>query len=142
MILTTVFVNEAAFFHVQSGFPCGQVHSSNRTIQMAGHSPLIRIHRIICYPASARQDHNGLQDFFSSRNPELETFLALEDSYTQPDYFLIALHTEEDDLFYHRHLQAIVVLTEASWQAPYSIQVESMSDFQHTTADQDADAFL
>ena len=75
--------------------------------------------------------------FFSPRNPELKTFQALEDSYTQSDYFLIALHSEKGDLFNPRHLQAIVDLTEASWQAPYSIRVESLSNFQHTTAVED-----
>ena len=75
--------------------------------------------------------------FFSPKNPELGTFQALEDSYTQSDYFLIALHTGKGDLFNPRHLRAIVELTEASWQAPYSIRVESMSNFQHTTADED-----
>jgi uncharacterized protein len=75
--------------------------------------------------------------FFNAENPELRAFEALETTYTQADYYLIALHTEDGDLFNARHLQAIVELTEASWQTPYSIRVDSLSNFQHTTAVED-----
>ena len=75
--------------------------------------------------------------FFNEDNPELQAFESLETTYTKADYFLIAVHTQDGDLFNPRHLQAIVELTEASWQAPYSIRVDSPSNFQHTTAEED-----
>jgi predicted RND superfamily exporter protein len=75
--------------------------------------------------------------FFSPENPQLLAFEALENTYTKQDNLMFVLSVEEGDLFQPQHLAAIEWLTEQAWQMPYSTRVDSISNFQHTSADGD-----
>ena len=72
--------------------------------------------------------------FFSSENPQLKAFEDLERTYTQDDNVFILLHPKDGEVFTPRTLEAVRDLTEQAWQVPYSIRVDSITNFQHTAA--------
>lgn len=72
--------------------------------------------------------------FFSESNPELNAFENLQNTYTKNDNFLFVLEPRDSAAFSNQTLDAVEVLTEAAWQIPYAIRVDSASNFQHTYA--------
>ena len=75
--------------------------------------------------------------FFSEDNPQLLAFEALENTYTRNDNVLIAVVPDGRDATSARALEAIAWLTERAWQTPFSTRVDSITNFQHTTAEGD-----
>jgi len=75
--------------------------------------------------------------FFSKENPQLQAFDALQNTYTKNDNVLIALAPKDGKVFTRETLAAVEELTKESWQIPYSIRVESISNFQHSWALED-----
>jgi len=72
--------------------------------------------------------------FFSKANPELQAFEALQNTYTKNDNFLFVVEPRSGHAFDHSTAAAVEELTEAAWQIPYAIRVDSISNFQHTYA--------
>jgi len=70
--------------------------------------------------------------FFSEENPQLLAFEALQNTYTKNDNILIVLAPKNKKVFTRETLKAVEELTEAAWQIPYSLRVDSISNFQHT----------
>lgn len=75
--------------------------------------------------------------FFSQDNPQLKAFDALENMYTKNDNVMFVLTPRDGDVFTRRSLAAVEWLTREAWQLPYSIRVDSISNFQHTEAEGD-----
>jgi predicted RND superfamily exporter protein len=75
--------------------------------------------------------------FFSEDNPQLQAFEQLQNTYTKTDNVLFVLAPKDGNVFTQETLASIIELTEASWQIPYSIRVDSISNYQHTEADGD-----
>ena len=75
--------------------------------------------------------------FFSKENPQMQAFDALQNTYTKNDNVLIALAPKDGQVFTRENLAAVEELTKQSWQIPYSIRVESVTNFQHSWADGD-----
>jgi predicted RND superfamily exporter protein len=75
--------------------------------------------------------------FFSERNPQLAAFEALQNTYAKNDNVLIALAPKDGDVFTPETLAAVKALTTEGWQVPYSLRVDSLTNYQHTTADGD-----
>lgn len=80
---------------------------------------------------------NNYRVFFSAENPELLAFEALEKTYSKNDNVLFVLEPKNGDAFSTDVLVAIEELTEQAWQIPYSSRVDSLSNFQHTEAQED-----
>ena len=80
---------------------------------------------------------NDYRYFFSEDNPQLLEFEALQDTYTKNDNVYIMLEPKDGEVFNQKFLGALKELTEASWQTPYSIRVDSITNFQHTYAEND-----
>lgn len=80
---------------------------------------------------------NDYRYFFSEDNPQLLEFEALQDTYTKQDNVYIMLEPKKGDVFNKEFLAALKELTEQSWQIPYSIRVDSITNFQHTYAEGD-----
>jgi predicted RND superfamily exporter protein len=72
--------------------------------------------------------------FFSDSNPELQAFENLQNTYTKNDNFFFVIEPRDGGAFDAGTLAAVEQLTEAAWQIPYSIRVDSVSNFQHTYA--------
>jgi len=75
--------------------------------------------------------------FFSKENPQLQAFDALQNTYTKNDNVMIALSPKNGQVFTRENLAAVEELTKQAWQIPYSIRVESVTNFQHSWADGD-----
>ena len=75
--------------------------------------------------------------FFSEDNPQLLAFDAIQNTYSKSDNLMFVLEPENGDVFTRENLQAVVELTKQAWQLPYSSRVDSISNFQHTVAEED-----
>jgi predicted RND superfamily exporter protein len=75
--------------------------------------------------------------FFSSDNPQLRAFEQLQNTYTKTDNVLFVLAPRDGNVFTPETLASVSRLTEACWQIPYSIRVDSISNYQHTEAEED-----
>ena len=75
--------------------------------------------------------------FFSEDNPELQALESLENTYGKSDNVLFIIVPGDGDDTSERALEASVWLTEQAWQTPHSTRVDSIANFQHTTADGD-----
>lgn len=75
--------------------------------------------------------------FFSDENPELLAFEKLQNTYNKEDNITIALTPTNGELFTRENLAAIEWLTKKAWQIPYSSRVDSISNYQHTYAEED-----
>ena len=80
---------------------------------------------------------NDYRYFFSEDNPQLLEFENLQDTYTKNDNIYIMLEPSDGVVFNQEYLAALKELTEQSWQIPYSIRVDSVTNFQHTYAEED-----
>ncbi len=83
------------------------------------------------------QFKNDYRMFFSEENPQLKAFEAMQDTYTKVDNILFVVSPRKGDLFTRRTLATLEWLTEEAWQVPYSIRVDSLTNFQHTEAEGD-----
>lgn len=75
--------------------------------------------------------------FFSEENPNLKAFEALQNTYTKHDNVLFVLTPKDKQVFTQDSLKAIQWLTEKAWLIPYSIRVDSVTNFQHIQAQED-----
>ncbi len=75
--------------------------------------------------------------FFSKENPQLNAFEALEEIYTKSDNILFVLAPVQGEVFTASVLDAVEHLTREAWKIPYSIRVDSVTNFQHTRANGD-----
>lgn len=80
---------------------------------------------------------NNYRVFFSEENPQLKAFDALERMYTKNDNVMFIVTPKDGDVFTKETLSAIEELTTQAWQLPYSIRVDSISNFQHTSSEGD-----
>ncbi len=75
--------------------------------------------------------------FFSQSNPQLQAFENMQDSYAKADNVIFVITPKDGKVFTASTLESIQWLTEQAWQTPYSNRVESITNFQHTTAIED-----
>jgi len=87
--------------------------------------------------ASRLEFSTNYRVFFSEANPELQAFEELQNTYTKNDNFFFVVEPKEGEAFDRNTMAAVEELTEAAWQIPYTIRVDSVSNFQHTYAVED-----
>ena len=75
--------------------------------------------------------------FFSKDNPQLVAFETLQNTYTKNDNIMFAVEPKDGKVFTQKTLAIIEEITQASWQIPYSIRVDSITNFQHTWSNLD-----
>ena len=75
--------------------------------------------------------------YFNEDNPQLLAFQALENTYTKSGNVFFAIVPDDRDATSASALAAAMWLTERAWKIPYSTRVDSVTNFQHTTADGD-----
>ncbi|NOR71270.1 MAG: MMPL family transporter, partial [Methylomarinum sp.] len=75
--------------------------------------------------------------YFSPDNPQLLAFEAIQNTYSKSDNILFVIQPTDGQVFTTNVLQAISELTEKAWQIPYSSRVDSITNFQHTIAEED-----
>ncbi len=72
--------------------------------------------------------------FFSSDNPHLKAFEALQDVYSKRDNVLFALQPRDGQVFSPDCLAAVQALTEEAWRLPFVTRVDSITNFQYSWA--------
>lgn len=75
--------------------------------------------------------------FFSEENPQLQAFEKMQKTFAKSDDVLFILAPKNGDLFTPKNIELLQFLTTESWQLPYSGRVESITNFQHTYAEED-----
>lgn len=80
---------------------------------------------------------NDYRMFFSSANPQLTAFEQLQNTYSKNDNVLFVLVPENGQVFTPETLAAVQELTQDAWQMPYSLRVDSITNFQYTYAEGD-----
>ncbi|MDQ6958903.1 MAG: MMPL family transporter [Mariprofundaceae bacterium] len=84
--------------------------------------------------AFSLQFSNNYRVFFSSDNPELTAFETFQATYTKNDNFLFVIEPSDGEVFTPETLAAVEELTAEAWKIPFSIRVDSITNFQNTSA--------
>ncbi len=74
---------------------------------------------------------------FGEDNPQLAAFDALEDTYSVSNTALIAIAPRDGSVFTREVLGVVEDLTENAWLAPYSMRVNSLTNYFHSEAMED-----
>jgi len=77
------------------------------------------------------------RDFFSDDNKYLVSFDNLQDTFSRDDNIFILIHNEKGEVFDKEILTVVKKMTDEAWQIPFASRVDSLSNFQHTRADND-----
>jgi len=78
------------------------------------------------------------RNFFSEENPDLRAHDLLERTYVAADTVMFVVRPYDgSSMFTEDRLSALYELTDESWQIPYALRVDSLTSYQHTTADGD-----
>ena len=80
---------------------------------------------------------NDYRSMFGKENPQLALLDAFENIYGSSDNTLIAVAPDSGTMFSREALTAMEEITDAAWTIPYSIRVESLTNFAHSSADED-----
>ena len=75
--------------------------------------------------------------FFGEDNPQLQSFEALQDIYTNNDNILFVVGSKNEAVFEQSTLKVIEQLEDESWQMPYALRVDAITNYQHTYAEED-----
>lgn len=80
---------------------------------------------------------NDTRVFFSEGNPDYMALKALEHTYSKEQSVFFILAPKGGTIFTRNTLAAAAELTEAAWHIPYSIRVNSLTNFQHMRGEGD-----
>jgi len=81
--------------------------------------------------------NNDYHIFFDADDPRVVAFENLQNTYTKNDNVLMVLAPKDGKVFTRKTLAAIEDITEKAWQTPYSIRVDSLSNYQHSESVED-----
>ncbi|WP_439146386.1 efflux RND transporter permease subunit [Vibrio sp.] len=80
---------------------------------------------------------SSYKTFFSEENPQRVEFEHIQDQYTKSDNVLFVVTAPDKNIYDPAFLGAITRLTKDAWGLPYATRVDSLSNFQHITAEED-----
>ena len=72
--------------------------------------------------------------YFGPDNPQLAAFDALQNIYNKDDGTIIVIEPPTKDAFNPSTLKLVREFTDAAWQLPYALRVDSVANYQHTEA--------
>ncbi len=75
--------------------------------------------------------------FFDDDNPQLLALEKLENTYGKNENIVFLVVPDDGDATSEKALSAAVWLTKTAWNTPYSRRVDSLANFQYTTAEGD-----
>jgi predicted RND superfamily exporter protein len=91
----------------------------------------------IGYGGKNLQFNTNYRVFFAEENPQLAAFDEIERVYIKTDNILFTVKPEQGDVFQPHVLKMLQELTAESWKLPYSQRVDSITNFQHSYAEED-----
>ncbi|MEZ8142371.1 RND family transporter [Enterovibrio sp. FF113] len=77
------------------------------------------------------------QIFFDKGNPQLQSFKELEATFNKTDTLAIVVAPHNKNVFTKDNLSLIQQLTDEAWLTPYASRVDSVTNYQHTSAEED-----
>lgn len=77
------------------------------------------------------------EEFFPDNDDNLVAYHELQTTYTNVDNVFFAIAPKSGVVFSQDTLGIIADMTEKAWQLPYSQRVDSVTNFQHTIAEED-----
>lgn len=75
--------------------------------------------------------------YFSDDNPHLQAYEDLQATFTKSDNVMFVIAPHDGKVFTQSTLSMIEELTDMAWKLPYSIRVDSITNYQHTIAEDD-----
>lgn len=78
------------------------------------------------------------RDFFGGSDPRVAEFDAMQRSYSKTDNILMVLEPTSGNVFTKQTLSAVAWVTERAWRLPNASRVDSLTNFQHGSANADA----
>ncbi|MBN85171.1 MAG: hypothetical protein CMD56_05540, partial [Gammaproteobacteria bacterium] len=75
-----------------------------------------------------------MEQFFPENDPTTETHFEIEETYSTMDNLVIAIGVEDGTVFTPRTLNLIEELTEKSWRVPYSLRIDSITNYSYVSA--------
>ena len=80
---------------------------------------------------------NDYRMFFGEDNPQLLAFEKMQSTFNKNDNILFVVTPKSEKVFTKETLTVIKDITREAWQTPYSTRVDSITNHQHTTAEED-----
>lgn len=80
---------------------------------------------------------NDYRMFFGEDNPQLLAFEKMQATFNKNDNVLFVVTPKSGKVFTKETLTVIKDITKEAWQTPYSTRVDSITNHQHTTAEED-----
>lgn len=80
---------------------------------------------------------NDYRMFFGEDNPQLLAFEKMQNTFNKNDNILLVVTPKNGKVFSKETLIAVQDITEAAWQIPFSTRVDSITNHQHTYAEED-----
>ena len=80
---------------------------------------------------------NDWRDMLDVGNPQLVAFDAMEATYSATNAAVIAVAPKGGSVFTREALGAVEELTEAAWRVPRATRVDSITNYNHTEAEED-----
>lgn len=80
---------------------------------------------------------NDYRMFFGEDNPQLLEFEHMQNTFNKNDNIMFVVTPKDSKVFSIETLRAVQAITEAAWQIPFSTRVDSLTNYQHTKAEED-----
>jgi uncharacterized protein len=77
------------------------------------------------------------RDFFDHSDARVLEFDTIQRSYARADNILLVIAPESGRVFTRETLQAVDWMTQKAWRLPYATRVDSLTNYQHSTATAD-----
>ncbi len=92
---------------------------------------------LIGYGAQRLTFSNDYRMFFGPDNPQLLAFEQMQNTFNKNDNIMFVITPKAGSVFTTETLAAIKDITEEAWQIPFSTRVDSITNYQHTAAEED-----
>ena len=89
------------------------------------------------YGAQNLSFSNDYRMFFGPDNPQLLAFEKMQNTFNKNDNIMFVITPKDGKVFTVETLTAIKDITEEAWQIPFSTRVDSITNYQHTAAEED-----
>ncbi len=80
---------------------------------------------------------NDYRMFFGEDNPQLLAFEKMQATFNKNDNILFVVTPNSEKVFSRETLAVIKDITHEAWQVPFSTRVDSLTNYQHTYAEED-----
>jgi len=77
------------------------------------------------------------REFFSEDDPKRASFNRLQDTFAQSDSVFFVVAPNDGQVFQRDVLLMVEELTDSAWQLPFSLRVDSLTNFQATYSDEE-----